>query len=269
MIRTPREQVLASWHDSIAELGSKNISMRSLLRVFGLQRRGPKALEEIKLWLRANGIYTHGLDLQHERDIEDTVTLAAHEILQVGILVKAEKELYPRFESEIMPHLGLVRAQQHYSPKGTRDVFDYLCWDAKGLPVVVEIKRRDGEKRSVEQVMRYIGQLRAEGQARPRGVLITGVADPHTRRALCGRENDAHIDWYVYGIIADRIEIRHVDVSAPAVQRALRTEPDPRRQAPAPTTSSVICRGSPMQPDSSQCTSRAFRPQERAPTRRR
>src|SRR4051794_20344770 len=128
MIRTPREQILASWHESIAKLGSKSISMRSLLRAFGLQRRGPKALEEIKSWLGVNGIHTHGLDLQHERDIEDTVTLAAHEILQVGGLVKAEKELYPRFESEIMPHLGLVRAQQHYSPQGTRDVFDYLCW---------------------------------------------------------------------------------------------------------------------------------------------
>jgi hypothetical protein len=240
-----------------------------LLRAFGLQRRGPKALEEIKSWLGAKGIHTHGLDLQHERDIEDTVTLAAHEILQVGGLVKAEKELYPRFESEIMPHLGLVRAQQHYSPRGTRDVFDYLCWDAEGLPVVVEIKRRDGEKRSVEQVMRYIGQLRAEGRTRPRGVIITGVADPHTRRALCGRENDAHIDWYVYGLIADRIEIRHVDVSAPAVQRARGAEPSPGSQAPVPTSSSVTCRGLLIQPDSSQCISTVSRPQKRAPSRRR
>jgi hypothetical protein len=163
---------------------------------------------EVEEWLAANGIYVMDLPIA---DLDDSVVLTFERVLKVGKLVEFERDIEARFEQEMMQPLGLSAPQREYRPRGTRDRIDVLCRDAVGRAVAVELKRGAGQKRAVEQLLRYIGQLKHEGGHRdPRGILITGYADADTRRALQGRERDDHIDWFVYGLVDDRVKLEAV-----------------------------------------------------------
>lgn len=119
-----------------------------------------------------------------------------------------------RFEAEIMPLLGLQEPQRDHRPRGCRDILDYLCKDAQGRHVVVEMKKEDGERHVVEQVLRYIRLVRQDPASKdPRGLILTGYADLHTRRALEELEPQYHIDWFVYGMDDnDAIRVKQIHV---------------------------------------------------------
>lgn len=218
--RTPTDKQLEQWRVHIDENGYKKVSARALLKSFGFERRGKLAVEQAQEWLARcePPIFTHGLETRFGHSLDDSVTLAHQEMLQVGKPFAKEEELVKCFKSKMMRKLELVDAVPQYAPKHTRDRFDFLCHDGDGCAVVVELKKDDGEKRGVEQVLRYIGQLREEaaekGHKSPRGILITNYADPATRHALIGQDKDRHVSWWVYGVQEDgSIELRKVEVA--------------------------------------------------------
>ncbi len=217
--RTPTDRQLQQWQVDIDENGYKKVSARALLKSFGFERRGKVAVEQAQKWLAGCDppIFTHGLETRFGHSLDDSVTLAHKAMLQIGKPFAQEQELVRFFESKMMRKLKLTDAVPQYAPKHTRDRFDFLCHDGDGCAVVVELKRYDGEKRGVEQVLRYIGQLREEaaekGHKSPRGILITNYADPATRYALIGQDKDRHVSWWVYGVQEDEsIALREVEV---------------------------------------------------------
>lgn len=92
--------------------------------------------------------------------------------------VEAElQELLAANPGEVEPGLVLVR-REHPTRVGPVDL---LCQDADGCWVAVEIKRR-GEIAGVEQLLRYLECLEAEGLHRPlRGVLVGQRVAPQAR----------------------------------------------------------------------------------------
>jgi hypothetical protein len=213
--RVPRPKQIDTWNDEIMRNGTKRISARFLLRAFGIQRRSEQSNLRVISWLNAQipPIYTNDLDFL--KSLDDTVFLTHVKLNRIGHFAESEKSLMDRFESEIMPQLKLLNPHRDFRPTGSRDALDFLCEDLQGNAVVVELKKKDGEKRVVEQVLRYIRQIRSDLQYKnPRGVIITGCEDLHTRRALEELEPSYHIDWFIYGIdSADKIHIEPVRIS--------------------------------------------------------
>lgn len=213
--KTPGDKVLGDWKNSIKENGVKKIKRSQLLAAFGYMKRTDIAVAAIITWLEARDIFLYKEGLR-EGNLDEYLTLIPYKQTQIGKLFERESDLCEHFEDKVMPKLGLHTPQQGYSPKHTQDRFDFLCQDYEGRHVVVELKRADGEKHAVEQVMRYLGHLHhAGGHQAPWGILITGYADPYTRRALLGRDRDTHIRWYLYGLSDDRQEILVEEVKLP------------------------------------------------------
>lgn len=199
--REPTPKQLRVWQDEIVRNGTKRITARALLKTFGIQRRGPHAIERVTQWLLRQHppIYISGLD--RVQLLDEPTFLSCIEMTQIGRLVERESVLMDRFEGDIMPLLGLRNPQRGFRPLGSRDQLDYLCEDASGCSVVVEMKKEDGERHVVEQTLRYIRLLRQTPSCKnPRGLILTGYADLHTRRALEELEPRYHIDWFVYGL---------------------------------------------------------------------
>ncbi|MEZ4444923.1 MAG: endonuclease NucS [Polyangiaceae bacterium] len=208
--KVPSVGTVASWHDAIGRSGVTRLRLRALLQHFGQKRRGSGSAAFIEEWLKDQGLFVRGL--RDASGLDESVLLSDHEMTQIGALATSELALQERFPAEMAPQLGLGNVQPEYSPSRTRDRLDFLCRDERGS-VAVEIKREGGDKRGVEQLMRYIGYLRREGaDGAVRGLLITGYADPYTRHALEGRDRDEHIDWWLYGLVDGDIRLKPVVV---------------------------------------------------------
>ncbi len=204
MPREPSQKTVESWNTEIAKSGIKRLKARVLLKAFGAERRGSAILERMRSWSQTNGLHLNGLD--YATSLDDVVSLSRQPIRRIGRLVELESELTTRFEGEMAPKLGLDVIRKEYSPPETQDRFDFLCRDTVGRHVIVEIKRGDGERRAVEQVLRYIRVFRGDPSHKPqdpRGLIITGEADLATRRALQELEPGCKIDWWLYGLRED------------------------------------------------------------------
>jgi hypothetical protein len=212
-MRIPDPCVIKEWRQVIAARGSKTVQLRTLLRAFGLEKRGNGSLGRIGSWLRGlqpDPIYLWILEDCACLSLDDRLTLRATELERVGSFAADERVLAARFEREIMPAMGLRNPIAQYRPLGWNDALDFLCDDASGRKVAVELKCRDGKKSGVEQVVRYVGQLRSAGHRRVRGVLLTGYADPHTRHVLENWRTDEQIEWWIYGVTDSGIRVQRV-----------------------------------------------------------
>ena len=208
MAKEPTDRVLTNWHTTIQQSGVARVKLRTLLGHFGLKKRGSTTTARIEAWLNQQQIYSRGLD---SSSLDASVRLTRERIISIGELVEREKDLQDRFQSDIMPKLKLKNPKMEYPPSGTRDRIDFLCRDAKGRSVAVELKKETGEKRAVEQVLKYLGHLEKEpGHKDPWGVLITGCADPDTRKALEGLKNASRIEWWIYGIVEGEMQMKRI-----------------------------------------------------------
>lgn len=206
MKKVPSERTLLAWRASIDKQGVARIKLRTLLKQFGLLKRGTNTEIQVEDWLVQHHLFPRGFG---EKGLDGSVQLTSQPIETIGALYTLEKDLEKRFPNELAGKLKLKDPQGEYSPRGTRDRMDFLCLDHEGRAVVVELKCDAGDKRAVEQVLRYIGQLKHEGGHKaPRGVLITGCADPDTRRALEGLDQDSHIDWWIYGLVGGESKLK-------------------------------------------------------------
>ncbi|MEZ4222322.1 MAG: endonuclease NucS [Polyangiaceae bacterium] len=218
MAKEPGARTLEAWCAAINQSGVKKIRARALLRLFGAQRRGAAVVARIQDFLKAQSPPLFANGLEFIRTLDESVELSHVKLTQLGALVEEEKTLMPRFEAEIAPRIGKLRVVKfHFRPEGTKDVLDVLCVDKVGIPVVVELKKADGERRVVEQVLRYMRHIDKDsryGKAPSRAVIITGRADLPTRRALERLEPGKDVAWYVYGIDpSDKILLKKVTVA--------------------------------------------------------
>ncbi|WP_436936559.1 endonuclease NucS [Halovenus marina] len=77
-----------------------------------------------------------------------------------------------------------VLEHERETPYGTIDIF---ATDSEGLPVVIEVKRRQATLSHVDQLKRYMDQYR-ESNPNARGILVAPDASDRVRRTL--RDND-------------------------------------------------------------------------------
>ncbi len=206
--REPSTKGLHMWQDEIRKNGIKRITARILLGAFGYKKRGPRATDHIKQWLGSQDppIYIYGL--KYARSLNEAISLSRVEQTQIGRFVEKEKVLMDRFQEHIMPQLGLQNPCPGFRPDGCQYELDFLCEDGQGRTVVVELKREDGEKKVVEQVVAYIRSVRKLPRCKhPRGLIITGYADLHTRRALEELEPQYHVDRFIYSLTSDNARV--------------------------------------------------------------
>lgn len=227
MRKEPTEKTLKAWRKIIRENGIKQMKARELLKHFGVKRRGPRVQELVDRWSKSQTSPIHVSGLAWVRSLDEFVDLSPEPMTQIGFLVAHEKELKePPHVEILMRALGrLTVIEREFRPKGARDRLDFLCKDREGQIVVVELKKDDGEKHGVEQVLRYMQYVRKDQRyhgCNPRGVLVTGRADASTRRALEELEQrhpEFPIEWWLYGLTEDhqlRLEpVRSAHASRP------------------------------------------------------
>jgi hypothetical protein len=194
--------------------GYKNLTVTTLLARFGYRKRSEANLKFITASLAAHDLTVYPV-LSMSLKLSQSVRIYSFPVEQLGHLFEdpetaptvavrqqRERALEEYIERhDLFTQLGLVKECRQYSPKHTQDRFDFLCRDAAGAAVVLELKHAGGGKSAVEQILRYLGMLRQEAPDRPaRGILITGVRDVDTAKALHGMApaQQQVIDWYLY-----------------------------------------------------------------------
>jgi RecB family endonuclease NucS len=102
------------------------------------------------------------------------------------VLEGTEEDMHER----IMNHPSLVEegfeATRHEKPVDSGRSIDVFGYDDDGVPVVVEVKRRRGQRKDVDQLNDYTSQFRADGDAR--GILVAPSVSDSVLRALADRE---------------------------------------------------------------------------------
>lgn len=209
-----RLEVIQQIRDVVHEKGYKILSVTNLINRFGFQKRSSSNVELITAMLAEHNLTVHP-QLSLGLKPSDCLRTYGFPVAQLGDLFESEEEVKTQgarqqrereLEDFIDKHdlfhkLGLKKVERQYSPKQTRDRFDFLCSDAKGSRVVLELKHVGGGKSAVEQVLRYIGMLKQEQPGKKaRGILVTGIRDVDTAKALHGMTpaQQQEIEWYLY-----------------------------------------------------------------------
>lgn len=202
---------------AIRTSGYKTISVSSLLFLFGYQKRSAENIKQITAWLAEEGLTVHP-KLSLSLKASESLRIYSFPVEQRGDLFSnpepvdasspklANQQRERELEEYIKKHehfrqLGLSNPKRQHSPIHTRDRFDFLCEDEDNTLVVLELKHMGGGKSAVEQVLRYIGMLKQEFPTRTaRGILVTGVRDMDTAKALHGMtlEQQKQIEWHLY-----------------------------------------------------------------------
>ena len=168
-----RLEVIQQIRDVVHEKGYKILSVTNLMNRCGFQKRSSSNIELITAMLAEHNLTVHP-QLSLGLKPSDCLRIYGFPVAQLGDLFESEEEVKTQgarqqrereLEDFIDKHnffhkLGLKRVERQYSPKQTRDRFDFLCSDAEGSRVVMELKHVSGGKSAVEQVLRYIEMLK-------------------------------------------------------------------------------------------------------------
>ncbi len=198
--KIPEDKILSDLNSAIKTSGCKTLTVGGLFRSFGHRKRGPKNLVEINNFISNNKLYSYPsltMDLKWNSKIE----IYKFPVKQQGDLFKNERELQKfMVDNESLLQLNLTNVIPEFSPDHTKDRLDFFAIDGK-KNVVIEVKYKGGTKRAVEQVLRYSGMLRQQHpEQEVRKILITGIQDQHTAKAIHGMtiEERNNFEWYLY-----------------------------------------------------------------------
>ncbi|GAB4489090.1 MAG: hypothetical protein OHK0019_06250 [Saprospiraceae bacterium] len=183
----------------IEESGYKGLTTKRLLTHFEIKRRTSENVSKLNSLLSENGL-TIFPRLTVDTKLDEPLRIYSFPVEQLGDLFESEEELENFIDKKNLFHLlNLRKNMRQHSPKHTRDKMDFWCVDENGIPVALELKNKDGGKTAVEQVLRYKGTLKQYGE-KVRGILVTGVRDVYTARALHGmtKEEQAEFQWFLY-----------------------------------------------------------------------
>lgn len=210
--KLPSTTMINTWHDSITQNGVSTIKVRRLLGYFGLKARGPdlSAAHRVAAWLEEmHGIYHEGLT-DPDTSLDDSARLYDYPVARLGRGAEAETAFCKKYGAEIARRLNCTLITVEECPPGTKDRIDLLCRDQDGTTVIVEVKLNEG-RGAVEQILRYVGSIyyaikkghRRHYTSKVRGVLITGIEDPGTRRVFESKMIHPPIEWWRYGLGED------------------------------------------------------------------
>lgn len=187
----------------IKEFGSRGLPVRNLLLAFGYQKRSPQNIEKINNLLKENNLYSLPT-LSMNVTMDERIKIYSFPVKRSTNFFPKEVELERRMHEEKLytkPPFNLTHTSSQSRPAESRDRLDIKCADAAGTTVIIELKKADGGKSAVEQVLRYIGQEKQENPGKPvKGILITGEKDIHTAKAIYGMTEDQRkaFEWYLY-----------------------------------------------------------------------
>ena len=194
------ETILKDIHTSIKKSGCKSLTVGGLYRAFGHKRRGPKNTAEIVEFLKKNDLHSYPT-LNSTLSWNSRIEIHQFQIKSRGKLYDSEKKLQKDLgEKKFLKKLNLDLIKAEHSPDRTRDRMDFFAKDGE-KNVVIEVKNRDGGKRAVEQVLRYSGMLKQQHpETEVRKILITGIQDQHTAKAIHGMTDHEKtgFEWYLY-----------------------------------------------------------------------
>lgn len=240
-MKYPPQKTMRDWQKGLKKNGARNIKIRRLLKDFGVSRRTEEAIREIrdhlesqepKIYAPRLGELSLGLDTSIQLSLEDSgqgeQTFSAlmrrkrrkYGKDAVASTQSGEQHFMDNYLTKLLKLLKLEPAvlkgggdreqsAREFSPKGTRDKLDVICVEPKtGDLVALEFKVHGGDRRGVEQLLRYTRQL-ADTKAKDprlsnyknakiRGVLVTGVADQATREAVSTLDPYEIVHWHTY-----------------------------------------------------------------------
>jgi len=199
------DKAIKKWRTGIKKRGVITLKLRSAIQGAGYEKRGAKNFNLIKEYISRKGLYlTAALNKckrLEETRLDDFIHIYPYPAGPKGGLFEKEDDLQAAFKKGY-PHLklgltGTIR--EEYKPSGSTKRLDILCEGRDGREVVVELKNSDGERRAVEQLLAYIGDIKREkATAEVRGILITGTVDPDTLHAIFGLDKENLITWFQY-----------------------------------------------------------------------
>ena len=204
-----KEKILEDIQEAIKKNGCKSITVGGLFRAFGYKRRGTKNTEEIIQFLNKNKLHSYP-PLTKQLTWNSKIEIYSFPVKSNGVFTKNEKKLQKLLDEKgHLQKLGLYNVIPEHSPDRTRDRMDFFARD-NGRNVVVEVKLKGGGKKAVEQVLRYAGMLKQEDpETEIRKILITGVQDQHTAKAIHGMTSSERngFEWYLYSYNEETEEI--------------------------------------------------------------
>lgn len=180
----------------------KSLKLYSLYHQFGYKRRGGRNTEFINEMLIRNNLYCYPAltDSLHWKKTD--LRIYRFPVQQLGDLFDDE-DLLEKFiyKNKCLRQLGIVIVDDQHRPFGSSSILDFLGKDEKGNPVVVELKKKDGDGRGVQQVMRYKNDLQLKYPNKTiRKILITGIRDIDTAKSVLDLkpEDQKDFEWYLY-----------------------------------------------------------------------
>ena len=204
-------QTLEQLKQSIKSNGYYSIKKSSLFNLFNCHNTRATNVDKVINRLEAEGLFVSRLGMQ-ELKWKDRVRIYKFPVDQLGHTFEdeevfesafADNEWYKLLDLQIncKPALPGQKSDRQFSPDGTKDRLDFRALDKDGNNVVVELKNKGGDKRIIEQVLRYRTDLMHHFNTRNVScIIITGERCLHTAkafRALPPNEQRV-ITWYLY-----------------------------------------------------------------------
>jgi hypothetical protein len=90
---------------------------------------------------------------------------------------------------------GLTLVKKEFDTKEVGRI-DLLCTDRKGNHVIVELKRDRKSDEVVGQILRYIGWVEKNMNAKARGIIIVGAPDERLQYAISALRNMVELKYY-------------------------------------------------------------------------
>lgn len=194
------KDVIEEIKSTIQKSGYKNMTVNSLVKLFGNKKRSLQIVETINLKLKINNLFTFP-NLSMDLKPSDIIRIYDFPVECLGDIFDSEYELETfMYDNNLFHKLNLEQPIRQFSPNQTRDKLDFKCIDKNGNQIALELKNKDGGKSSVEQVLRYLGMLKQQFNEPVKGILVTGVRSVETAKAIHGMTDDQKktIDWYLY-----------------------------------------------------------------------
>lgn len=194
------QNVIKNYKDAIGRGGYKSIKLCYLMRDFGYKKRGSSNIEKINHLLDQHKLFCYP-PIKMKTDWKENLRIYEFPVKEEGDIHDNEVALQKYMnEKHLFSSIGVTSVIREESPNGTNDKFDFYS-KMDNTHVIIEIKKKDGGKSAVEQLLRYTGIIKNRYPGEPvRKILVTGISDFWTAYAIHGmmQQQREQIEWYIY-----------------------------------------------------------------------
>lgn len=192
--------VIQNYKVAINRGGYKSIKLCHLMRDFGYKKRGSSNIEKINRLLGIHKLYCYP-SINMTTNWKENLRIYEFPVKAEGDIHDNEVALQKYMnEKHLFSSIGVTSVIREESPNGTQDKFDFYS-KMDNTHVIIEIKKKDGGKSAVEQLLRYNGIIKNRYPGEPvRKILVTGISDFWTAYAIHGmmQQQREQIEWYIY-----------------------------------------------------------------------